>query len=178
MAEQEPYGDSPSPDTWWHRGGRLLRWLLGAATLVGGLTWILLNMHTATLLLDVTIGVVLVAGGLVLLMPHRIALPRAVTAVVVTLAALIGTGAGLAAADRQVCCRFAYVEDRGWPVEWVQRGAAADDPDAARRLAESADWTVDVFSLAADLVLWAYAGMLIVVAAVLVRRRRDRPIRS
>jgi hypothetical protein len=165
-------------DAWWRQAGRLLRWLAGAATLVGGLTWVLLNVHAESFTLDVAIGVVLVLGGLVLLMPHRITLPRAATAVVVVVAALAGTAAGLLAGDRQVCCMYGYVEDRGWPVEWAQRGAVADDPDAARRLAQSADWTVDVLSLAADLVLWAYAGLLLMVAVVLLRRRRDRPNRS
>lgn len=170
--------DTRGREAWWGPAGRLLRWLFGAGTLVGGLTWILLNMHADELLLDVAIGVVLAVGGLVLLMPHRITLPRKVTAVVVVVAALGGTAAGLLATDEQVCCMHGYVEDRGWPVEWVQRGAVAEDPDSARRLAQSAGWTYDFLALAADLVLWAYAGMLVVVTAVLLRRRRDRPIRS
>jgi hypothetical protein len=163
-------------DTRWKRAGRVLRWLLGAFSLVGGLTWILLTPGNVS---DLLVGAVFAAAGLVLLMPHRVTLPRRATAVAMVVAALAGTGAGAVVAERQVCCMYAYVENRGWPIDWAQRGAVADDPATAQRVAGSLNWTVDLPSLTANALFWAYAGMLVVVIAVLVRRgRRDQPIRS
>ena len=158
---------------WWAPAGRLGRFLLGAVSLVGGLTWILINMHGPSAVLDTLIGLVLVAGGLVLLMPHRISLPRRATAVAMVVAGLAGTAAGLLTGKVKECCEFAYVVDRGWPFTWAQRGALADDPDTARRAARAANWTVDVIALSADVLLWAYTGLLLVVIAVLVRRARS-----
>jgi hypothetical protein len=65
---------------------------------------------------------------------------------------------------------FAYVTARGYPFEWLQRGAIAGDPQTARNLAEAARWQIDVTALAANLVFWAYAGLLAVLVAGLVRR--------
>jgi hypothetical protein len=144
--------------------------LVGAFTLVGGLTWVLLNLHGPHQALDVAVGTVLVLAGLVLLMPHRIRLPGTLTTGVVALAALVGTGAGLAAGAASACCTFAYLVQRGWPFKWLSRGGLADDAATARRLADSAGWHVDAISLAADLLVFAYAGMVIVAVAVLIRR--------
>jgi hypothetical protein len=163
-------------DTRGRRAGRVLRWLLGAFSLVGGLTWILLTPGRVN---DLLVGGVFAAAGLVLLMPHRITLPRRATAVAMVVAALAGTGAGSFVAERQVCCMYAYVENRGWPIDWAQRGAVADDPATAERAAGSMNWSIDLPSLTGSLLMWAYVGMLVVVIAVLVRRRRrDQPIRS
>jgi hypothetical protein len=159
---------------WWSPGLRLVRWLLGATTLVGGSTWILLNLHGPSAVLDTVVGCVLAAGGLVLLMPHRIQLPPVATTVAVCVVGLAGTAAGLVARTAQTCCDVAYIVDRGWPFRWVQRGAVADDVGTAYRLAQSAEWRVDVVALAANVLLWAYAGMLVVVVAVLVRRARRK----
>jgi hypothetical protein len=153
----------------WQRLRAAVRGLLGALTLVGGLTWLLLNLHGTHPVLDTAVSLVLVAGGLVLLMPHRITLPRRVTGLTAAGAALAGTFAGLAATATQAST-IAYVVARGWPFHWLQRGGIADDPDTARRIALAADWQVDGVALAADLLFWAYAGMLIVVVLVLVRR--------
>jgi hypothetical protein len=152
------------------------RGLLGAFSLVGGLTWLLLNMQGTHPVLDTAVSLVLAAGGLVLLMPHRITLPRRVTGLAAAGAALAGTGAGLAATASQAST-LAYVVARGWPFHWLQRGGVADDPETARRIALAADWQVDGVALAADLLVWAYAGMLIVVVGVLIRRsaRERRP---
>jgi hypothetical protein len=158
--------------TRWAAAGAVARWLLGAFSLVGGLTWILFTAHGPTAAQDLAVGIVLAAAGLVLLMPHRIRLPRLITAVVMVVFALAGTAAGLAASTARTCCMYAYILDRGWPFTWAQRSALADDAATAERLANGSHWTVDVFSVTADLVLWAYAGMLLVVIAVLVRRRR------
>ena len=158
---------------WWTRAGRLTRWLLGAFSLVAGLTWILFTAHGPTAALDVTVGVVLAAAGLVLLMPHRIRLPRLVTTIVMTMVGIAGTAAGLAHSVERTCCSYAYVLDRGFPFTWAQRAGAGADPATAERLAGAANWTVDLVSLAVNLLLWAYAGMLLVVIAVLVRQRRE-----
>jgi hypothetical protein len=156
----------------WARAGRLARWLLGAFSLVAGLTWILFTVHGPTAVLDLTVGVVLAAAGLVLLMPHRIRLPRLVTTIVMVMIGIAGTAAGLAHSTERTCCAYAYVLNRGFPFAWVQRAGVGADPATAERLAGGANWTVDLVSLAANLLLWAYAGMLLVVIAVLVRRRR------
>ena len=160
----------------WQLVLNVLHALAGGVSLVLGLLWLLLTTtqgkFTGT---DVAVGTVLAAGGLVLLMPHRIQLPRRVTAIAATVAGLGGTAAGLLVKTAQSCCDFAYVVDRGWPYHWLERGAVADDPDKAYRLAQSAGWDPNVITLAADLVLWAYAGMLLVVIAVLVRRGRAVP---
>lgn len=148
------------------------RWLLGAFSLVGGLTWALFAVHGPTAALDLTVGLVFAVAGLVLLMPHRIRLPRLVTAGTMILFAVAGTAAGLVAARERTCCMFAYVEDRGWPFAWAQRGAVADDSATAERLAHGANWTVDVVAVATSALFWAYVGMVLVVIGVLVRRRR------
>ncbi len=166
----------PAPG--WAVTGRALRFVLGALSLVGGLTWILLNLHVATAALDAAIGTVLAAGGLVLLMPHRIRLPRLVTAVVMTGSALGGTAAGLIVEKSRRCCEFAYVSERGWPFQWIHRGGFADDPETAFRLARSAGWSIDVVSLAVDLLVWSYAGLLLVVIAVVIGRRRTGSSRA
>jgi hypothetical protein len=145
------------------------RGLLGALSLVGGLTWLLLNMQGTHPALDTAVSLVLAAGGLVLLMPHRITLPRRVTGLATAGAALAGTFAGLAATASQGST-IAYVVARGWPFHWLRRGGVADDPETARRIALATDWQVDGVALAADLLVWAYAGMLIVVVGVLIRR--------
>lgn len=160
-------------EPWWAPSVRFLRFLLGALTLVGGLTWILVNLTGPDPLLDLAVGAVLSAGALVLLMPHRIRLPRPATMAAVIGGGLVGTVAGLLARTEQTCCSYAYLSDRGWPFHWVGRSAVATDPDTAYRLAQDADWKVNLISLSANLLLWAYAGMLVVVIAVLVRRNRS-----
>lgn len=174
--------DTPIRAARWAPAVRLGRWLLGALSLVGGLSWILLVQHSPDPAADLVAGLVLAAAGLVLLMPHRITLPRRATTIAMAVSAPAGTVAGLLAGRTQTCCSYAYVVDRGWPLRWAQRAAFASDPDVARRMSSSANWTVDLPSVAADLLVWGYAGMLLVVALVLVRRVREgreasRPIR-
>jgi hypothetical protein len=155
----------------WIPVGNALRWLLGAGSLVAGFTWMLINLNNPSAIVDGLVGVVLVAGGVILLMPHRVRLPRRTTAVVMTLAALGGAVIGLAA-RRTTWSGYAYVTDRGWPFRWVQRGAIADDAETARRLAGSADWHVDLVALAGTLLFFAYAGLVLVVIAEQIRRQR------
>jgi len=151
--------------------GNVLRWLLGAGSLVAGFTWMLINLSNPSALVDALVGCVLVAGGVILLMPHRIRLPRRATAAVMTLAALVGTVVGLSG-GRTTWSGYAYVADRGWPFHWAQRGAIADDADTARRLTEGADWHVDLVALAGTLLFFAYVGLVLIVITVQIRRSR------
>jgi hypothetical protein len=141
---------------------RKLGELLGALTLVGGLTWVLLNLHGPHGLVDVAVGVVLAAGGLVLLMPHRVQLPGRPTLGGAAVVALAGTATGLLVTAASACCSYAYVVQRGWPFAWLNKGAWGDDAATARLVAASAGWQVDAIALAADLLVFAYAGMLVV----------------
>jgi hypothetical protein len=175
QTRREEAGDAAEP-RW---GGGSGRWAagaigagLGAVSLVGGLTWTLLNVHSPQPVVDMTVGVVLALGGLVLLMPHRIPLPPLATTAASVATAVAGTAAGLAAGTAQVCCMYAYVAERGFPMRWVARGAIADEPQTAQRLAETADWHVDVTALVANVLVWGYVGMLAVALVVAVRRAR------
>ena len=156
------------------RGGRFWAWVLGAISLVGGLTWILLNLSPPVPAVDVAVGAVVALGGLVLLMPHRVRLPRRPAWLVALGTGVAGTVAGLLVSSAAVCCMFAYVEGRGFPFKWLSRGAAADSPDVARRVTESLGWDVDVASLLLSVFVWAYLGILILTVVTLVRRRPER----
>ena len=70
--------------------------LVGAVSLVCGLTWVLLNLHGPEPFVDLATGVVLALGGLVLLMPHRIRLPGMATGIAAVVAGVGGTAAGIA----------------------------------------------------------------------------------
>lgn len=144
--------------------------VLGGLSLVGGLTWLLLNFGGPHPVIDVLVGAVLVAGGLVLLMPHRVRLPRLAGALGAGLGGLIGTAAGLLVGTAQSYATYAYVAGRGFPFYWLQRGASASTPETARSLARASAWQVDVAALAVNLLFWAYAGLLVAVLVVLVRR--------
>lgn len=151
-------------------GGRLVAAAVGAVSLVGGLTWILLNAARPVAWVDVGVGAVVAAGGLVLLMPHRVRLPHALAWPVAGGAGVLGTAAGVLSVTTYLCCMFVYGEGRGFPFRWLTRGAEADDPAAARRLAAGAGWDVDVASLLVNAFVWAYAGILILTVVTLVRR--------
>jgi hypothetical protein len=156
---------------WWRPVVAALQGVLGAVTLVGGLTWLLLNLHGPQVVTDVLTGGVLAAGGLVLLMPHRVRL-RPVTGVAAGAAALVGTVAGLAVGASQTAGMYVYAAARGYPFHWVQRGGIADDPDTARRLAETSDWQVDVPAVLTNVLFWAFVGLLVTVAVDGVRQAR------
>jgi hypothetical protein len=156
--------------TRWQRLRTASGGLVGALTLVGGLTWLLLYLPGRHLALDATVGLVFAAGGLVLLMPHRVRLPGRLTAGTAAAVATAGTVAGLVIGTAQGCCAFIYAMTRGFPFDWLQREAVAGDSATARRLAQGSDWQVNAIGLAGDLAFWAYAGMLVVVVFLLVRR--------
>jgi len=161
--------DEKAPSRW-AAAGRTARWLLGALSLVCGLTWILVTVHGPSAAVDLTVGAVFAAAGLVLLMPHRIRLPRLVTTILMVMVAIAGTAAGLARSTGRGGT-YTYIAARGFPVAWVQRGAVAEDAATAERLAHAANWTVDLISLATNLLFWAYVGLIFVVVAVLIRRK-------
>lgn len=144
--------------------------VIGALSLVGGLTWLLLNLHGPHPAVDLLVGLVLAAGGLVLLMPHRFRLSGLAGAAGAAAGAVLGTGVGLAVNTTQVCCAYGYVDNRGFPWPMIQRGAAAGTPETARNLALAAPWQLDAVSLAADLLFWSHTGLLVVAGAVLARR--------
>jgi hypothetical protein len=166
---------APDPAAGGARAGQFWAGVLGAFSLVAGLTWILLNVQgsrpSAAVAIDVAVGVVLAAGGLVLLMPHRARLPAKPTWVVAGAAALAGTAAGLAVGSSALGGMYAYVQYRGFPFGWLSRGGIADDPATARQLASVDPWNVNVLPLIGGALVWAYAGILIF---VLVRRVRGR----
>jgi hypothetical protein len=152
------------------QAGAAIRGVLGAVSLVGGLTWILLNMGAPRPVTDMIVGAVLAAGGLVLLMPHRVRLPARATAAATVAAALGGTLAGVISESTQLGGMWAYLASRGWPFAWVSRAGLGGDAATARQVAEQSSWQVDAVNLAADLYFWAFAGLLLVVAARLARR--------
>lgn len=164
----------PRGPAWFGAALRAAVAVLGAFTLVGGLTWLLLNLQGPHPVVDLMVGAVLAAGGLVLLMPHRIRLPRFIGVAGAALAALVGTGAGLLSGSAELCCMYAYVATRGFPFQWVQRGASAETPETARSLALAADWQIDLVAVAVNLLFWGYAGLLTVVALALATRARRR----
>ncbi|GAB2609347.1 hypothetical protein Aab01nite_23210 [Paractinoplanes abujensis] len=174
MLDEDRRDKAVELDPWWVVTGNALRFLLGGASLVLGLLWILLNVHSASAAVDAAVGTVLALGGLVLLMPHRIRLPRRTTAAVMAGTAVAGTAAGLLVVRSKTCCMFAYITDRGWPFQWAQRGAVADDPGTAFRVARTSPWSADLVSLATDLLIWSYVGLILVVAVVLIRRVAHR----
>lgn len=163
-----------------YRVGAAARGLLGAVSLVGGLTWILLNLGAPRPVTDMIVGVVLAGGGLVLLMPHRIALPARATAAATAGAAIAGTLASGLVATTDVG-GYAYLTSRGWPFAWLARGASAADPATARAAADRSSWQFDAVNLVSDLYFWAFVGLLVVAGAVVIRRsgaRREAALQS
>lgn len=165
----DPVEDDDEPGS---RVARFLVGMLGALTLVGGLTWILINLQAPEPVVDVVVGLVLAAGGLILLMPHRVRLPRRAAWITAAVTGLAGSAAGVLYHSAYLCCSFAYVEQRGFPFRWLSHGATAEDPGSARRLAAGADWHADVPTLAVDVVVWAYAGLVVLAVVSALRRRR------
>jgi hypothetical protein len=153
-------------------GGRFWSWILGAVSLVAGLTWVLLHVASPPDWAGIVEGTIIALGGLVLLMPHRVRLPRRSAGLVAAGAALAGTVVGLLAKSTATCCSFAYSEGRGYPFEWLSRLGTGDSPDTARRVALGAGWEVGVAPLLLNVFVWAYAGILILTLVTLLRRRR------
>ena len=131
----------------------------------------------AVAVLDLSMGVSLRDGPyllfhVVLLMPHRIRLPRFATAVTMTATALVGALAGLTSKTTQTCCTYAEFSERGWPFHWAQRSALGDTANEAHLLVKASTWHVDLVALAGTLLVFAYVGMLLIVVTTLIRRHR------
>jgi hypothetical protein len=154
---------------------RIARLTVGQISLTVGLLWLFLSFGSATAR-DVFVGVVIAGGGLVMLLWRRILLPVRLVVAGSVAAGVAGTAAGLAARSVSTGGMFVWSEGRGWPFEWLGRGALADDFDAARRQAIADGWGYDLFRLVVDVSLWAYAGLMLMVLIGLVTRRiRVRP---
>jgi hypothetical protein len=143
------------------RAGAAVRGLIGALSLVGGLTWILLNLSAPRPVTDLIVGGVPAVGGLVLLMPHRVPLPARATAVATVGVAVGGTLAGVLIESTRLGGMWAYLATRGWPSAWLARGGVGGDPAAARQVAEQSGWQIDAVNLAVDLYFWAFVGLLL-----------------
>ncbi|MET8146932.1 hypothetical protein ACIBSW_03930 [Actinoplanes sp. NPDC049668] len=156
------------------RVGGAARGSLGAVSLVGGLTWILLNLGAPRPVQEMIVGLVLATGGLVLLMPHRVALPGRATAAATAGAAVGGTLAGCLVTGVSVGGAYAYLISRGWPFAWLSRGGVGADPAAAQAAADRTNWRIDAVNLVADLYFWAFVGLLAVATSVVIRRAGAR----
>ncbi|MFG1602984.1 hypothetical protein [Actinoplanes sp. NPDC049265] len=152
--------------------GRFWSWILGAVSLVAGLTWILLHLGSPPDWAGVAVGTIIALGGLVLLMPHRVRLPGRAAGLVALGAAVAGALAGLLIESTATCCAYAFSEGRGWPFEWLSRLGTGDSAETARRVALGAGWDVGVAPLLLDVFVWAYAGILVLTLVTLLRRRR------
>lgn len=149
---------------------RVVRLTVGQVSLTAGLFWLLMNLsgvHPR----DVFAGFALAAGGLVLLLWRRMALPGRLVFAAAGATGLGGTAAGLTVRSAELCCMFGYGEGRGWPYEWLGRGAVADTAAEAQRLAEAASWGVySPLALLVDVTVWAYTGLVLIVVIGLIRR--------
>ncbi|GIF06372.1 hypothetical protein [Actinoplanes siamensis] len=148
-----------------------VRVMIGAGTGVLG----------ALALLLTPAGLVLLAAGGTLIFWHRLRPPASFALVGAVAGAVAGPLATLGVRTEQVCCMFAWSEERGWPYAWLSRSAGADSLAEAHRLAVAAGWHPDPATLITDAVLWAYTSFLVFVAIGLVwrivrERRRRRPL--
>ncbi|MBO3740426.1 hypothetical protein [Actinoplanes flavus] len=142
---------------------------IGLMSLLVGGFWLVMSPNGGDLT-DAFMGAVVAAGGLVLLLWHRLGLSGRPVSVAAGAAGVTGTLAGLTVYAGGVCCMFSFSESRGWPLTWLGRGAVADTEDEAIRLARAESWGVYPSDLLVDLVVWAYAGMVLAVLIGLVGR--------
>ncbi|WP_436526405.1 hypothetical protein [Actinoplanes sp. HUAS TT8] len=120
-------------------------------------------------------GLVVLAAGVALVLWYRLRPSAAWSAVGAVAGAAAGTIGTLSVRTEKLCCMFGWSEARGWPYAWLSRGASADTPEAARALAYADGWAPDPVYLVTDVMIWASAGFLLVVAAGLaVRAYRAR----
>ncbi|MBB3097265.1 putative membrane protein YphA (DoxX/SURF4 family) [Actinoplanes campanulatus] len=147
---------------------------IGLISLVLGGFWLVMSPNGGDLT-DAFMGAVVAAGGLVLLLWHRLGLSGRLVSVAAGAAGVTGTLAGLTVYASGICCMFSFGESRGWPLTWLGRGAVADTSDEAIRLARLESWGVYPTDLLIDLVVWAYAGMVLaVLIGLVVRAIRSR----
>ncbi|MDI6099716.1 hypothetical protein QLQ12_14020 [Actinoplanes sp. NEAU-A12] len=152
---------------------RGVRLTVGLLSLTAGLFWLLMNL-SGVYPRDVFVGVALAGGGLVLLLWRRLPLSGRLVSAAAGVIGLGGTAAGLTARSAEICCMFAYREGRGWPYEWLGRGAVAETPGEAQRLAAAQGWEWSASALFVDVTVWAYAGLMVIVVGGLARRAARR----
>ncbi len=150
---------------------QVARLLLGGAYLALGVAW---GLGDAPRVTGIVMGVVMAAGGLVLLLTRRFRLPARSLWAVVAGTVLLGALAGLTVRSTAMGGMYGYTERRGFPFAWLTRGAVADDADAARQAAEAAAWQVGVAPLLGTVVVYAAAGILVLVLALALRRHSPR----
>lgn len=153
---------------------------MGQLSLTFGMFWLVMSL-TVAVDRHVFAGAAIAGGGLVLLLWRRIRLPVRLVAAGAVAAGLAGTAVGLAVRSVSTGGMFGWFEGRGWPFEWLGRGALADSPDEARRRAVEEGWGVDVFRLLADVTVWAYTGLVLICLiglAARAQKRRGTPERA
>jgi hypothetical protein len=154
--------------------GRIIRLTVGQVSLTFGMFWLVMNV-TVAVDRHVFTGVALAGGGLVLLLWRRIRLPVRLVTVVSVAVGLAGTAGGLIVRTVTTGGMFGWFEDRGWPFAWLGRGGLADSVDEAQRQAVAGGWATDGTRLAADVVVWAYTGLvLICLIGLAVRAQKGR----
>ncbi|MEU4562127.1 hypothetical protein AB0F72_27400 [Actinoplanes sp. NPDC023936] len=146
--------------------GRLAVGVLG---LLGGAFWLVMTLSEGDPRVTAA-GAAAVLGGLILLFWDRLRLPARIVVPAAVAGGLIGTVAGLAARGISTCCMFGWSEGRGWPFVWLTRGGVADTPDEARRLGIEEGWTAIPFRMLADVVLWSYASLVLIVGVLVLTR--------
>ncbi|WP_229075676.1 hypothetical protein [Actinoplanes sp. DH11] len=155
-------------------GIALARFAAGSLGLLAGGFWLVMTLLSGDPQAAST-GALPIGGGLVLLCWDRLRLPARRVAAAVAMIIPAGLAAGLAVERTVLGGMFGWFAYRGWPFTWLERGAAADSPAEARRLAEASDWAVEPFRLVVDVVLWAYAGLVLSAGVILlVRALRGR----
>ncbi|GGN55817.1 hypothetical protein GCM10010112_07020 [Actinoplanes lobatus] len=147
---------------------------IGLLSVLAGGFWLVMSPFGGDLT-DAFMGAVVAAGGLVLLLWHRLGLSGRLVSVAAGVTGVTGALAGLTVYASGLCCMFSFFESRGWPLTWLGRGAVADTSDEAIRLARAESWGVYPSDLVIDLVVWAYAGMVLaVLIGLVVRAIRSR----
>jgi hypothetical protein len=153
--------------------GRIVLAAVGACGMIAGLPMLVLELlgggpDRRTFVLA---GAVLAAGGAALVFLHRTGVrPTAAGVLAPVLVGAAGAVAGLIRVTTDVCCAFAYLTGRGYPFEWLRRGGTADTLATARAETLTKAWNVHWQPLIADVAFWGFAGVLLAVAAALVRR--------
>ncbi len=116
-------------------------------------------------------SVVGAAGGAVLLFLHRLGLrPGPIGWAAALVSGVGGAAAGLLHGTAQTCCAFAHLAARGYPFPWLRRGASAETAGAAVAKTAGRPWHPHWDALLADVLFWAYLGVLAAVLVALVRR--------
>ena len=119
---------------------------------------------------DAFAGGAVAAGGAVLLAWRWLRPPARLVAAVAAVGGPAGSLGGLAVQRITMGGMSGWFEDRGWPFEWLGRGAVADSPDEARRQAVADGWEADPLPLLADVVVWSYTALVLIVAGTLIGR--------